>query len=96
MFPDYRVPQILNHYGILEYTAELQEKIDKKVPLLSGSPEEIQIRAASVTIVEKIKEFLQNQGKNVKSIQVDWFLWEEGEKNLTNICNHHRTLTVYY
>lgn len=41
MFPDYRVPQILNHYGILEYTAELQEKIDKKVPLLSGSPEEI-------------------------------------------------------
>jgi hypothetical protein len=34
--------------------------------------------------------------KNIKSIEVDWFLWEEGEKNLKNIVNHHRTLTIYY
>ena len=29
-FPDYRVPQILNHLGIMQYSQELQEIIDKK------------------------------------------------------------------
>ena len=30
MFPDYRVPQILNEYGILEYAEELQKKIENR------------------------------------------------------------------
>ena len=37
MFPDYRVPQVLNHEGILEYSPELQQKINDKVPIQSGS-----------------------------------------------------------
>lgn len=74
----------------------MQDKINNKIPLLSGSDEEIEIRSASVTVVEKIKEYLESLGKNVKSIEVDWFLWEEGERNLSSILNHHRTLTVYY
>jgi hypothetical protein len=31
MFADYRVPQILNEFGILTYTSELTEKIKSKI-----------------------------------------------------------------
>ena len=99
MFPDYRVPQILNHHGILVYSGELQGKIDGKVTLQSGSEEEVEIRAHSVVAVEKMKLILnagREESKKVKSIEVDWFLWEEGEKNLKEILPHHRTLTMYY
>lgn len=30
------------------------------------------------------------------SIEVDWWLWEQGEKNRRSHRPHHRTLTVYY
>lgn len=40
-FPDYRVPQILNHLGVLVYCQELQEIIDKKIEILSGSQYEV-------------------------------------------------------
>lgn len=96
MFPDYRVPQILNQYQILQYSEHLQAKINQKQQIASGSEEEVEIRAASVVIVEKLKEYLHAQGRKVNSIEVDWFLWEEGEKNLKAIVDHHRTFTIYY
>lgn len=41
MFPDYRVPQILAHLGILEYSHSLLERICEHTPLLYGSEEEV-------------------------------------------------------
>ena len=43
-FPDYRVPQILNHLGVMEYCPELTEIISKKIEILSGSPYEVNIK----------------------------------------------------
>ena len=40
-FPDYRVPQILNQLGVLEYCKDLQEIIEKKIEILSGSHYEV-------------------------------------------------------
>jgi len=40
-FPDYRVPQILNHLGVLEYSLELQEIIEKKIEIIAGSQYEV-------------------------------------------------------
>lgn len=37
MFPDYRVPQILNEYGILTYNESLNNKILNKEQINSGS-----------------------------------------------------------
>jgi hypothetical protein len=51
MFADYRVPQILNEYKILEYTKELQQTIENKVELCSGCEEEVEIRAATIIAV---------------------------------------------
>ena len=60
MFADYRVPQLLNEYKIMEYTKELQLTIEKKVELCSGCKEEVEIRAATIIAVEKIKEYIND------------------------------------
>ena len=53
-FPDYRVPQILRHAGVLQYTPSLAEIVDKKSELDKGCIGEISIRAGTVVAVEKI------------------------------------------
>ena len=41
MFADYRIPQILRHYGIIEYEQSLKNKIDNRIELLPNSIEEV-------------------------------------------------------
>ena len=45
MFADYRVPQILLHLGVLEYSPSLLNKIKLKEEIPFGSEEENEIRA---------------------------------------------------
>ena len=54
MFADYRVPQILRHVDIFEYSKELSDKIDQEQELPYSCEEEIEIRAATVVAVENI------------------------------------------
>ena len=97
MFADYRVPQILREMGIIEYSKQLAEKIDNKVELMHGSIEEIEIRAATIISVEKIKNKLIEAGmKEVLSIEIDIYLWENGEKIKDKAKPHHRTLSIFY
>ena len=96
MFADYRVPQILRSLNILEYSAELSGKIDAKIELDFGGKEEVEIRAATVVAVEKIREVLKERGLKLKSIEIDVFLWEEGEKIKDVVKPHHRTRSIFY
>jgi len=41
MFADYRIPQILRHYGIIDYEANLKNKIDSKIELEPNSTQEV-------------------------------------------------------
>ena len=45
MFADYRVPQILLHFKVLDYSQSLLTKIETKQEILFGSEEETEIRA---------------------------------------------------
>ncbi|KAF4722626.1 hypothetical protein FOZ62_026459, partial [Perkinsus olseni] len=45
MFPDYRVPQLLRHKGILVYSPALCEIVDSRRPIAAGSRTELEIRA---------------------------------------------------
>eukprot|EP01080_Neovahlkampfia_damariscottae_P002285 gene2285-2458_t len=88
-FADYRVPQILRHLEIFEYSKELSDKIDSGIEIYPGSIEEIEIRALTVQCVELMK--------NEKiAIEVDWKLWQMGEMLRKEIKPHHKTLTIYY
>jgi hypothetical protein len=43
MFADYRIPQILRHYKIMEYNEDLRNKIDNKIELEPNSIEEVKL-----------------------------------------------------
>ena len=96
MFADYRVPQILKAKGVLIYNKHLTDLINNKKELPHGSKEEVEIRAATIQSVERIKNLLNEKGKNVMSIQVDVYLWEDGEKIKDKIEPPHRTLPIFY
>lgn len=97
MFADYRVPQILRNLGVFVYTAELAADIDTKKEIPFGSEEETEIRACTIIAVEMLRNALLRQGvDNVIEIEIDWLLWQQGEKIKDEIAPHHRTLTIYY
>jgi len=41
MFADYRIPQILRHYEIIQYDEKLGDKIDNKVEMEPNTVEEV-------------------------------------------------------
>jgi hypothetical protein len=80
MFADYRVPQILRHIGILKYSSPLQQHIDGLQEIAFASEWETEIRAGTVIAVDKIRSALARRNVDVLSVEVDWMLWNEGEK----------------
>lgn len=96
MFADYRVPQLLRHFGVLEYDEKLSATVDGRLELPCGSPEEIEIRAATVIAVEQLRETLLERGVSLLTIEVDWLLWQMGEESKERIRPHHRTRTIFY
>ena len=95
-FADYRIPQIMRHRGILKYSDRLCKLIDSKEVIIYGSPEEVEIRACMVIAVERIRDVLREKGINWTAVEVDWLLWQMGEKEKDTIPIHHRTLSIFY
>ncbi|KAL5283359.1 C9orf64 family protein [Megaselia abdita] len=105
MFPDYRVPQVLVHFKSLEYSDELMKVLKNDTILENGEPMEVEIRGASIYIVEQVKkqiyELLEKDNlprSKVNSILIDHFLWDyrrEHAKELEYIP-FHKTFSVYY
>ena len=94
-FADYRLPQLLRARGVIVYVPELAEAVDAKDELTHGSPQEVEIRAATVVVVERIKREL---GGRVTAVELDHRLWHEGEKlaRAGKLAPHHRVRTVFY
>lgn len=94
-FPDYKLPQILQHYGILEYSPALETLIKNQCPIYAGSKEELEIRSATVWAVEYLKEALKKYGGLYNSFELDWILWAKSQKE-TMALPHHLTKTMFY
>jgi hypothetical protein len=95
-FADYKLPQVLRYLGVLHYDETLARKVDRKVLLESGSPEEIEIRANTIWAVEKIRRGLEQMGKALRAFEIDWILWNMGQKRSFKARPHHRTVTIFY
>ncbi len=95
-FADYKVPQVLRQMGILCYNSELTERIDRREELPSGSPEEIEIRAGTIWAVELLKRELEQLGKRLRSFEIDWLLWNLGQREEFRKNPYHRTRTIFY
>jgi hypothetical protein len=91
-FADYRLPQLLWTRGALVFSVDLAAAVGSCTELAPGSEEEVEIRAATVQAVERIKALLGG----ITSVEVDWRLWNRGESELVRLKPHHRTRTVFY
>uniref|UniRef100_A0A1B0CK85 Queuosine 5'-phosphate N-glycosylase/hydrolase n=1 Tax=Lutzomyia longipalpis TaxID=7200 RepID=A0A1B0CK85_LUTLO len=107
MFADYRVPQVLVHFGALEYSDNLMKSLKSDEILENGSAEEVEIRGASIYIVEELKDRVIDQIKsqklnislkNINSVLLDHFLWDYRRRHAAELeyIPFHKTFSVYY
>ncbi|KAF2368029.1 putative Queuosine Q salvage protein family [Trinorchestia longiramus] len=109
MFADYRVPQVLLHFGVLVYSAELITKLRDEFVFDNGSVEEVEIRACSIEAVERLVQDCRRQlcdrGWNpsqalsaVSSVYIDYFLWEYRLTNANRLLSipFHKTRCIFY
>lgn len=94
-FADYKLPQVLRHYHVLEYDPTLAEHIDHKELLEAGSEEEIEIRAATVWACELLRRTLLQQGRVLTASEIDQRIWLMGQR-IEDMRPYHRTRTMYY
>ena len=62
----------------------------------AGSDAEVEIRAATVQAVERLRACLSARGENVRSVQIDWALWDAAQAAPADGKPYHRTRTIYY
>ncbi|KAI9165480.1 hypothetical protein LWI28_014857 [Acer negundo] len=95
MFADYIVPAVLQELGVLKYSSNLSSAIETNSEIVSGSEEEVELRACSIYAVEKMRElFCAKSGNQVLSVELDLWLWSVGVQS--QYLQHHRTLSIYY
>ncbi|MFH1489227.1 MAG: queuosine salvage family protein [Pseudomonadota bacterium] len=95
-FADYKLPQVLRQAGVLVYDGPLSLKVDQGVLIDAGGPEEVEIRANTLWAVELIRQELKRAGKNLRSFEIDWALWNLGQQEAFRVKPYHRTVTIFY
>lgn len=95
IFADYKLPQVLRHYGVIEYHPELAQRVDQQELLASGSEEEIEIRAATIWACELLHHAMQQHGYRMSAAEIDQRIWLLGQQ-LADMRPYHRTRTIYY
>src|SRR5260221_12526800 len=78
IFADNLVPHVLRVDGVLEYDAELAERIDREELIAAGSAQEVEIRACALHAVELMKVALLRAGRSITAMQLDYILWNRG------------------
>ena len=90
---DYIIPNMLREVGIFEYSEKLSTKIDNKIILKKGSPEEIEIRANTIWAIELIRRKLESKKVKVSALNINDYLWTIGRDVKTPF---HLTRTIAY
>lgn len=93
-FADYRLPQVFRHYEVFTYSTNLSRRIDSLEHLEAGSPEEVEIRAATIQACEQLKAHLPHR----TSADIDLGLWllSQDIRDDPTLRSHHRTLGYFY
>ena len=94
-FADYKLPQVLRELGALAYSERLARRIDDWQELAPGEPAEVEIRAATIVAVERLRSQLAAGGRDLCSYEVDWLLWALSQE-LFPMRPHPRVRTIYY
>ncbi|XP_017752669.1 PREDICTED: UPF0553 protein C9orf64 homolog [Eufriesea mexicana] len=108
MFADYRVPQVLVHFGALRYSKPLLSKLQSDIELENGSLDEIEIRGCTIYVVEQVKNQVRTlieqrphlglKKTDVNAIMIDHFLWDYRREHADQLESipFHKTRCIYY
>jgi hypothetical protein len=96
IFADNLVPHVLRRKGVLVYEAELARRIDAEELLISGSPEEVEIRASALHSVERCVAGLADAGVRMTAQQIDYSMWTRGQSPDMKATPRHRARSTYY
>jgi len=97
---DYEIPRVLRGLGILQLSGALSETIQLGDEVEKDSPEEIELRAATIVAVAILQEELNKNklalGESPLSMaQIDYWLWQQG-LDYGGSIKAHRTNTLSY
>lgn len=96
IFADYKLPQVLRHFGVIVYTPELAYRVDNQEQLAPGSAEEVEIRAATIWASELLRRAVAHRiEQTVTAADIDQLLWHLGQDAAT-MRPYHRVRTIYY
>lgn len=90
---DYKIPQVMRCYGMLEFADSLAKKVDNKVELKEGSRAEVEIRANTLKVIDHIYE---KTGGKYPRMSINDFIWLLGQDKTKMTKPYHRTLTSHY
>ena len=96
LFADYKLPQVLNKFGILEYSQNLRKHIFSGREIPKDSDQEIEIRASTIQAGELIKRELQKRIPWITSAHLDTYFWQISKNPSLILPPHHLTRTIYY
>jgi hypothetical protein len=109
VFADYRVPQTLVACGIIKLTPDLLSRVQNREEIAAGSPEELEIRAATVQASDKLVQALNDgpfKGRELNALHIDYLLWKLPRDAVKGLApqglfvmpmpEHHRTITTDY
>lgn len=97
IFADNMIPHVLRCDGIFEYEESLGKRIDRQELIEAGSMPETELRACSIHAIELIKASLNAKGHQLRSIDLDYLLWNEGlQKKYYGKHQLHFTRTFFY
>ncbi|KAK5647026.1 hypothetical protein RI129_005490 [Pyrocoelia pectoralis] len=103
MFADYRVPQSLLYYNVLNYSGDLINVLNDESILENGNEMEVEIRGCSIEAVNLLCNYIEQRidsNKKVNAILIDHFLWDFRRSHAKEIVQKklpfHKTFCIYY
>lgn len=76
---DYRIPQVFYNLGAVDLSPALHQLLESEKPVLSGSREELALRASVIVIGCRMSELM-----NINEAEVDTLLWEYSQVMVKN------------
>lgn len=90
---DYKIPQVMNCLGMLEYSKELEDMLANKVEIPEHNDIEVEIRANDLAVINYICEKLDNK---ICRMDINDYIWLLGQDKSKIKKNYHRTRTIHY
>lgn len=90
---DYKIPQVMQGFGILEYDAELSSLLENKTKIEENSKYEVEIRSSMIVVINYIWEQID---KSIDRIDINDFVWSKGQDKTKKYKPYHLTRTTSY